>query len=110
MLEKHVAIKEYFPAADVPRGGGMTVTVTNTQRTNQYQTGLDRFLQEARTLAGFAHPNIVRVNRYFKANGTGYMGSGQIEMLKGFTQVPPNRLATKTSLTRGQLRPPPAGS
>jgi serine/threonine protein kinase len=73
LLEKHVAIKEYFPAADVARGGGMTVTVTNTQRTNEYQTGLDRFLQEARTLAGFAHPNIVRVNRYFKANGTGYM-------------------------------------
>ena len=72
-LEKDVAIKEYFPAADVARVEGGTVTLTNTQRTEDYQSGLDRFLKEARTLAGFSHPHIVRVNRYFKAHGTGYM-------------------------------------
>jgi len=72
-LEKDVAIKEYFPAADVARVEGGTVTLTNTQRTEDYQTGLDRFLKEARTLAGFSHPHIVRVNRFFKAHGTGYM-------------------------------------
>ena len=38
-----------------------------------YQWGLDRFIQEARTLARFGHPNIVRVNRFFEANGTSYM-------------------------------------
>jgi len=73
MLQKDVAIKEYFPGADVARLDGGAVTLTNTQRTEEYQAGLDSFLQEARTLAGFSHPNIVRVNRYFKANGTGYM-------------------------------------
>ena len=73
MLQKDVAIKEYFPSADVARLDGGAVTLTNTQRTEEYQAGLDSFLQEARTLAGFSHPNIVRVNRYFKANGTGYM-------------------------------------
>ncbi|MGE0355648.1 MAG: adenylate/guanylate cyclase domain-containing protein [Burkholderiales bacterium] len=72
-LEKDVAIKEYYPAADVARVEGGTVTLTNTQRTEEYQAGLDRFLKEARTLAGFSHPHIVRVNRYFKAHGTGYM-------------------------------------
>ncbi|MDH5264805.1 MAG: protein kinase [Betaproteobacteria bacterium] len=72
-LEKDVAIKEYFPASDVTRVENGTVTLTNTQRTEDYQTGLDRFLKEARTLAGFSHPHIVRVNRYFKAHGTGYM-------------------------------------
>ena len=72
-LEKDVAIKEYFPAADVSRVDNGTVTLTNTQRTDDYQAGLDRFLKEARTLAGFSHPHIVRVNRYFKAHGTGYM-------------------------------------
>ena len=72
-LEKDVAIKEYFPASDVTRVDDGTVTLTNTQRTENYQTGLDRFLKEARTLAGFSHPHIVRVNRYFKAHGTGYM-------------------------------------
>jgi serine/threonine protein kinase len=73
LLEKDVAIKEYFPGADVARLAGGSVTLTNTQRNEEYSAGLDSFLQEARTLAGFSHPNIIRVNRYFKANGTGYM-------------------------------------
>jgi serine/threonine protein kinase len=72
-LEKDVAIKEYYPASDVSRVEGGTVMLTNTQRTEDYQSGLDGFLKEARTLAGFSHPHIVRVNRYFKAHGTGYM-------------------------------------
>jgi serine/threonine protein kinase len=38
-----------------------------------YRWGLERFLQEARTLARFEHPNIVRVVRYFEANRTAYM-------------------------------------
>jgi serine/threonine protein kinase len=73
LLEKDVAIKEFFPAGDVARVDGTTVAITNTERTDDYQSGLDRFLKEARTLAGFSHPNIIRVNRYFKAHGTGYM-------------------------------------
>lgn len=73
LLEKDVAIKEYFPAGDVARVEGGTVSLTNTQRTDQYQWGLDHFLKEARTLAGFNHPHIVRVKRFFKAHGTGYM-------------------------------------
>jgi class 3 adenylate cyclase len=39
----------------------------------EYRVGLDRFLKEARTLATFSHPNIVRVLRFFQANDTGYM-------------------------------------
>jgi serine/threonine protein kinase len=72
-LQKDVAIKEFYPASDVSRVEGGTVMLTNTQRTEDYQSGLDGFLTEARTLAGFSHPHIVRVNRYFKAHGTGYM-------------------------------------
>ncbi len=48
-LEKDVAIKEYFPSADVARVDGNTVTVTNTQRTEEFQVGLDSFVKEART-------------------------------------------------------------
>jgi class 3 adenylate cyclase len=73
LLEKDVAIKEYFPGAAVSRGTDKSVTLTGPDMAEEYETGLDRFLKEARTLAGFSHPNIVRVNRYFKANGTGYM-------------------------------------
>jgi serine/threonine protein kinase len=73
LLEKDVAIKEYFPSSSVSRGADKSVTLTGPDMAEEYETGLDRFLKEARTLAGFSHPNIVRVNRYFKSNGTGYM-------------------------------------
>jgi class 3 adenylate cyclase len=73
LLEKDVAIKEYFPSSAVSRGSDKSVTLTGPDMAEEYETGLDRFLKEARTLAGFSHSNIVRVNRYFKANGTGYM-------------------------------------
>ena len=38
-----------------------------------YEWGLERFLDEARALATFRHPNIVRVLRYFRSNGTAYI-------------------------------------
>ncbi len=72
-LEKDVAIKEYFPSGTVSRVADGSVTLTAPDMTVEYDIGLERFLKEARTLAGFSHPNIVRVNRYFKSNGTGYM-------------------------------------
>src|SRR5947208_2727282 len=73
LLEKDVAIKEYFPGGSVSRQTDGAVALTGPHLADDYQLGLDRFLKEARTLAGFSHPHIVRVNRYFTANGTAYM-------------------------------------
>src|SRR5438132_169552 len=72
-LDKPVAIKEYFPSDIAMRAAEGTVQPATTEREPDYKWGLDRFLQEARTLARFSHPNIVRVIRYFEANGTAYM-------------------------------------
>src|SRR5688572_31042421 len=72
-LEKQVAIKEYFPSAAVTRVADGTVTMSGPNVAVEFAGGLERFLKEARTLAGFSHPHIVRVNRYFRANETGYM-------------------------------------
>ncbi len=72
-LEKDVAIKEYLPGAVAVRGSGGAVLPTTSGLEKEYRWGLDRFIQEARTLAKFSHPHIVRVNRFFEANGTGYM-------------------------------------
>ncbi len=72
-LEKHVAIKEYLPGELAVRALDGSVVPVNTESEYNYKWGLERFIQEARTLAKFSHPNIVRVNRYFEANGTSYM-------------------------------------
>lgn len=93
-LEKQVAIKEYLPGDLAVRALDGSVVPVSTDHRNDYQWGLDRFIQEARTLARFSHPHIVRVNRYFESNGTGYMvmdyeeGVSLSEMLKRTPQPP----------------------
>ena len=64
-LDKDVAIKEYLPSAFAARGADGTVVPVTHQQSEDYRWGLERFSQEARTLARFSHPNIVRVIRYF---------------------------------------------
>jgi hypothetical protein len=72
-LDEHVAIKEYFPSDLALRALDGSVVPVNTDSDQSYKWGLERFILEARTLAKFSHPHIVRVNRYFEANATGYM-------------------------------------
>ena len=74
-LNLPVAIKEYFPADLATRGSGYTVHVRSSEEDvrSTYEWGLERFLDEARALATFRHPNIVRVLRYFRENGTAYI-------------------------------------
>jgi serine/threonine protein kinase len=72
-LEKAVAIKEYLPGELAGRAADGDVVALSKERESDYRWGLERFLQEARTLARFEHPNIVRVARYFEANRTAYM-------------------------------------
>jgi serine/threonine protein kinase len=72
-LQLPVAIKEYFPGDLAVRAADLSVSVRSTENRAQFQWGLERFLDEARALASFKHPNIVRVLRYFKENGTAYI-------------------------------------
>ena len=72
-LDKDVAIKEYLPGELAMRAPDGNVVAQATSHEGGYKWGLDRFLLEARTLAKFSHPNIVRVLRYFEANATAYM-------------------------------------
>lgn len=72
-LQLPVAIKEYFPAHVAVRGGDNAVSVRSAEAAERFDWGLERFIDEARALASFRHPNIVRVLRYFKDNGTAYI-------------------------------------
>jgi serine/threonine protein kinase len=68
-----VAIKEYLPTECAARTSDSVSVQPRTNRGDDYQYGLDRFLEEARTLAKFQHSNIVRVSNFIEENGTAYL-------------------------------------
>jgi len=72
-LNAKVVIKEYLPEDFAYRTVDNTVSARADDDQGFYQTGLDNFLVEARTLATFRHPHIVRVARFFEAHKTAYM-------------------------------------
>ena len=73
-LQRDVAIKEYMPTALAGRAdGGLDIQVRNSNDHETYQKGLHSFVAEARLLAKFEHPSLVRVFRFWEANGTAYM-------------------------------------
>ena len=69
-----MAIKEYLPH-ELANRENKTQVLPNPSRgaVYYYQVGLKNFVKEARALARFKHPNIVRVLRFLEANGTAYM-------------------------------------
>jgi len=72
-LNLPVAVKEYLPGEMALRAADNSVHALGDAFEDRFQWGLERFLAEARVLATFRHPNIVRVLRYFIVNGTGYI-------------------------------------
>jgi len=73
-IKRTVAIKEFLPAGVAMRDtDAASVRPISTGEEEFYEYGLERFRGEAETLVRFDHPNIVRVHRYFQANGTGYL-------------------------------------
>jgi len=73
-LGNDVAIKEYYPSDFAERKSNGRVGPVNADTESDYQWGLDRFLEEARTLARFSNENyIVSVLRFFQKNGTAYL-------------------------------------
>ena len=71
-LGRSVAIKEYLPNEFAVRAGE-TVHPKSRSDEEDFAWGLKRFLDEARTLARFRHPNLVRVMDYFEVNRTAYI-------------------------------------
>ena len=82
LIEKTVAIKEYLPADTAVRDFDWSVHPKSSNSVEEFQWGLERFLEEARMLARFDHPSIVRVQQFFAAHGTAYI---VMEYLEGQT-------------------------
>lgn len=69
-LGRKVAIKEFFPSSIAGRGQTHTVAALNLELFDKLKA---YFLEEARMLASFDSPQIVKVLAYFEANNTAYM-------------------------------------
>ena len=93
-LHRPVAIKEYLPGHLARREADDAIHPLSAQLSDEYTTGLHRFLSEARTLARFEHPNIVRVHNVFEHNRTAYMvmqyeeGEGLDRLLRQRRRLP----------------------
>jgi eukaryotic-like serine/threonine-protein kinase len=68
-----VAIKEYLPSALALRQPGELIPVIAKANLPVFRIGLKCFFEEGRALALIAHPNVVRVLNFFRANETVYM-------------------------------------
>jgi serine/threonine protein kinase len=71
-LQRRVALKEYMPAALAAREHTQ-VQVRSERHRDTFQAGLNSFINEARLLAQFDHPSLLKVYRFWEANGTAYM-------------------------------------
>ncbi len=93
-LLRTVAIKEYLPAALAGRTEGHSLWVRSSSDEQAYQAGLKSFVGEARMLAQFEHPSLVKVFRFWEANNTAYM---VMPLYRGMT----------LKQARAQMRTPP---
>lgn len=74
ILQRKVAIKEYMPASLASRAeDGASIHPSSDRTAEAFQKGLFSFINEARLLARFDHPSMVKVFRFWEGNGTAYM-------------------------------------
>ena len=98
----NVAIKEYFPRDIAVRDSTLTVKPGGQEDEKEdFKWGISRFIDEARNLARFDHPAIIKVQRFFEENGTAYLvmdyceGDPLDKLLKGnktLTQEQTNKI------------------
>jgi serine/threonine protein kinase len=72
-LQRQVALKEYMPSALATRRGERSVVVRSQRHAETFDAGLRSFIHEARILAKFDHPALVKVYRFWQENNTAYM-------------------------------------
>ncbi|MBL8340971.1 MAG: DUF4384 domain-containing protein [Rubrivivax sp.] len=72
-LGRRVALKEYMPSSLAMRTGDSGVQVKSERYLETFEAGRKSFVNEARLLAQFDHPSLVKVYRFWESNGTAYM-------------------------------------
>ncbi len=105
-LDTHVAVKEFFPRVLASRSAdGLTLRPNTADDVAGLEAGRQRFLEEARLLARFQHPGVVRVRGFFEENGTAYLVMDYLDGLPLYQYVERmgGRLPVETAL--GIARP-----
>ena len=93
-LQRRVAVKEFMPSALATRSDDGTVAVKAERHRATFDTALRSFVNEAQLLAHFDHPALVKVHRFWEANGTAYMvmplydGRTLLDTLRQATSAP----------------------
>jgi serine/threonine protein kinase len=95
-LEREVAVKEYMPATLAGRTQTMHVSLRSQSDAETFALGLRSFVNEARLLARFDHPSLLKVYRFWEANGTAYMA---MPVMRGHT------LKDELQLMHGKQQP-----
>lgn len=73
MLERKVAVKEFYMKELCSRDGSTSHVTIGTEGSRETVTRFrEKFLKEARNIAKFNHPNIVKIIDVFEENGTAY--------------------------------------
>jgi len=71
--DRRCIIKEYLPSDQAIRLKDYSVHCQSEEKASSFKLGFKRFFDEAAALAKVHHPNIVRVQNFFRANNTVYM-------------------------------------
>jgi len=104
-LEREVAIKEYMPSSLAGRTQTLHVSVRSSADAETFELGRRSFVNEARLLARFDHASLLKVLRFWEANGTAYMAmpvmrGRTLKALRQAMAAPPDE-----SWVRGLLMP-----
>ena len=79
-LDRNVAIKEFFPKDFCDRYETTSHVTLGTKNTAEFVNRLKaKFLKEARNIAKFDHPNIIKIYAAFEENNTAYYVMEYIE-------------------------------
>jgi hypothetical protein len=72
-LEREVAIKEYMPSSLANRQSDGRVVPLSERHQETFDAGMRSFINEARLLAQFDDPSLLKVYRFWQEHGTTYM-------------------------------------
>ncbi len=101
-LDRKCAIKEYMPYGIASRRiEEQEVTLVDETTASQYRVGMDKFLEEAKTLSRFNdHPGIVSIIDFFHENNTAYIVMEYIDgiTLKEYLQRKGGKLSLEQTL------------